>query len=58
MRIRFPHAYKGFNQVSRASAFHSGRSGNAKVACSIPDLAFSNPGRVKPMISKLILVAS
>ena len=45
-------------QMSRASASHSDRSGNPKVAGSNPDLAFSNPGRVKPMTLKLILVAS
>ena len=36
----------------------SGRSGNLKVTGSNLDLAFSNPGQVKPMTFKLILLAS
>ena len=38
-------------RMSRASVPHSGRARN-------PNLAGSNPGRIKPMTLKLILVAS
>ena len=44
--------------MSRASASHSGESGNLKVVGLNPDLAFSNPGRVKQMTIKLIFVTS
>ena len=43
--------------MSRASASHSGRSGNLKVTGLNPDLTFSNPGQVKAMTVKLILAA-
>ena len=43
---------------SRANASHSGRSGNLNIMGSNPDIAFSNPGRVKPMTLRLIIGAS
>ena len=45
-------------RMSRSTASRSGRSGNLKLIGSNPDLAFSNPDRVKPLTFKLILVAS
>ena len=45
-------------RMSKASAFRSGRLGNLKVVGSNAALTFFlNPGRVKPMTIKLILVA-
>ena len=45
-------------RMSRASASCSGRSGKLNVTGSNLELAFSNPGRVKPMTVKLIIVPS
>ena len=45
-------------RMSKASATHSGRSGNPKPVGSNLDVAFSNPDRVKPMSLKFKLVAS
>ena len=45
-------------RMSRAPAFHSGRSGNPKIAGLSPDPAALKPDQVKPMTFKLILVAS
>ena len=52
-----PHLYKTSEggQMSRAPTSHSTI---LKVTGSNPDLTFSNPGRVKQMTLKLILVTS
>ena len=45
-------------EMSRAPALYAGRPGKPNLMGSNPDLADLNPGRVKPMTLKLILVTS
>ena len=52
-----PGTFRG-GRMSEASTSRSGILGNPKVVGSNPDLAFSNPGRVKPITLELMLAAS
>ena len=45
-------------RMTKMLASRFGRLGNPKVAGSNPDLVFLNPGQIKPMTLKSILVAS
>ena len=57
--LRFPKYWTSRGvRMSRVPASRAGRSKNPKISGSIPKPAGSNPGRVKPMTFKLILVAS
>ena len=55
--IRQPRPTSQGGRMSRAPASGSGRLGNPKITGLSPEPAGLNPGQVKPMTLKLILVA-